>query len=156
MSTIFRGWRRKAGVVTLVMAMLTFALSQRSRFAFDLMEFHPFRGLLFSMDSDNVMIEFECHWGDDTSSRAAFGGDSVFAWYTVGKSGSRYSTPVIPKLRFGFWSEAGKIIVLEAPHPGSELILTLLAAYLILWRRRSRARDPSTQELVTAPERRNV
>ncbi|MDB5342592.1 MAG: hypothetical protein JWP89_969 [Schlesneria sp.] len=115
MKQFFYGWRRKAGVATLVMALSMAALWMRSLGGFDSVEIR-WCGLEYTLLSGEGGISGHRSW--DPFPIDAF----PIQLY------SHRNDPVIPLLDVSYYPD------FEIPHWSLVLPLTMLSAYLILWK----------------------
>eukprot|EP00456_Euglypha_rotunda_P089583 TRINITY_DN9286_c0_g1_i4.p1 TRINITY_DN9286_c0_g1~~TRINITY_DN9286_c0_g1_i4.p1 ORF type:complete len:139 (-),score=3.17 TRINITY_DN9286_c0_g1_i4:19-435(-) len=128
MHTFFHGWRRKAGAVTLVMACLLCGMWIRSR----------------------VLIDFcETPLGDRVHSFGSFHGYlSWRSWNSNSNRGNSWQTlpaqAISPEILLGLNLDSLKHQTREwvIPHSWIAAPLTLLSAYLILWKPRKRNIEP--------------
>lgn len=109
MREFFRCWRRKAGVVTLVMAFGLYCLWLRSQFIIDKLQI----GLLILTSQDGIMT---------SDLESIYGRPFDLEWYTYEPEDVPTPSPIARK--FSHWT--------------CILPLTVLSAYLILWKPRKR------------------
>lgn len=140
MREFFKGWRRKAGVVTLVMACALMVGWMRSRVRYDVVSF-PFgdRQQLIQMTHGQVYW-----WGITTISKAKF------RWL----SGAPQTAALIDESRSGFRDDEGwawRFREWKASHLNIAISLTLLSAYLILWkpRKAKSSEQPANSKLIS-------
>ena len=156
MSIFFRGWRRKAGCVALLMALVLMSTWIRSLVVWDWVFIFPTSDVALELKSDRGRLGFEgrslMDWEPSTSEWLSgvhsphFGlfaylenqPDESFVWrwdcagFSIGRFSS-YDFVAIP-----YWS-------LVVP-------LTLLSAYLFFWQPRTRPRSDVDLEAVAARE----
>mgnify|MGYP001554100057 CR=1 FL=1 len=137
MHTFFHGWRRKAGCVKLIMAVAVFGMWMRSRVMFDWLTFATnLRGHWVCSYADSIWwISFpqdrSAWWlpfnsGDDSSlSLLSIPERATRAWVNVHFLLRQRNRPEVKRWKVRYWQ-----IVIS---------LTLLSAYLILWKPRKRA-----------------
>jgi hypothetical protein len=127
MYTFFHGWRRKAGVVSLVMACVLMVGWGRSQIRYDVIGFQV-------GDRQQIIQITDGHvywWGISTLSKAQF----------VWQSGAPQSA-LIDEGRSGFSDDEGwawRFREWKASYLAGAIPLTLLSTYLILWKPRKRA-----------------
>ena len=141
MKEFFRGWRRRAGCITLMMALTIVALWMRGQFVSDLVVIPSnTRGLTFGTGFFGFGVEFT---EVEVTPRA-------FSWRTLPKptfaqitEGDRYNAAVFGPNRYWKWAFSGLQVVkvedtrrIGMSHWMLIVPLTLISAYLILWKRR--------------------
>lgn len=145
MDTFFRGWRRKVGLMTLLLACAFAVASVRSRFLYDSFAIVDAAGLsLDSINSDSMGLVYLSY-----RSKEEFTYDVVwdsgplgggFVGYVSKRQGpflSRVCGCRVGDLR-GVISTGDRLIVVAIPYWILILVLTLLSACLILWTPRRR------------------
>ncbi|HEY4259609.1 MAG TPA: hypothetical protein VGM98_05610 [Schlesneria sp.] len=148
MHTFFHGWRRKAGVVTLVIALAALGLWVRTRVACDLFEMRPNDTAIFSLALNQSSIEFNHHWEE------AHSGESInrspknlFEWSSHATNGN---VPIDLWIDYGQWryfsiethggrTSSGQDAYVKVPYLTSVIALTLLSGYLIFYKPPKRA-----------------
>lgn len=154
MRDLLRGWRRKVGVVTLLMACVFTGGWVKSRSLTDIVTFNfgtRSSELFYSFDSSLVWLHFQ----EKETARA-----TTPEWDTVSKS--RYSFFEDPdcdwNLRgagFGFGScsrKSARIVI--TPYGAIAVPLAVISAYLIFWKpRKAKPSDPPRirREIQTDP-----
>lgn len=144
MREFLRGWRRKVGCVTLVMACMAIALWYRGQFAADniAIGIHRRTALEAELGTGAVAIGFRSL--DATIEEEASLTDKFFDWYVLPPVETRF--PLLPTMRRDVWSRTGFMgpmtfgpcFYVTIPLMPATLSLTLLSAYLILWKPRKR------------------
>lgn len=142
MQTFFHGWRRKTGVVTLMLACVLCGLWMRSHATQDLF-FSPVvrRTQITLISTEGVLIGF-------TDFNSSFTPEAAPAWHAM-KLPKRVSDLARSELEQKWcWRWLGVDIrktgtqpplpLLAVSHLSIVLPLTLLSAYLILWKPRKR------------------
>jgi hypothetical protein len=130
MSGFFYGWRRKTGVVTLLMACVLMGAWLRCRSRDDVVYFvfldrqHRIyavenRIIWLTTPDPNLFLDMRCGIGDDTENNELKYIDKVW-----------HGNEIIKKLSFRRWNIPIWSLVLPP---------TVLSAYLILWKPRKRA-----------------
>jgi hypothetical protein len=140
MHTFFHDWRRKAGCVALGAACGLAVLWIRSLSTGDLLELRPTR-----MSQVTIMSAY----GDAKSSyqwalEGSFEDDPFFEWNTFKTRGNGGS--FLPSVFTGSWGRSdgvsGESAGIQIPYFISAIPLTLLSAYLMIWRPRKRMNKP--------------
>ena len=144
MKEFFRGWRRKAGVVTLVIAVAIVTLWMRGQFAGDLVVIPGNRsGLTFGTGYFGFGVQF-----DEVKVTP-----QPLSWRTFSKptstaiaEGDRYNAAIFGPDRYWKWNFCGfqmekvdSVRRVAISHWILIVPLTLLSAYLIVWNPRKRA-----------------
>lgn len=137
MHTFFHGWRRKAGIFTLVMACVVMAGWLRSLFVFDLVGIHF--GALHSLGIESKRQSLCVTWSEDTPAITT----KTIIWLTLPPSIEGTDLPDDYKIGEFAWlinmdDEHPHGIIVAAPYWSVTIPLTILSAYLILWRPRKR------------------
>lgn len=142
MSTFFHGWRRKAGCVALAMALAFMAGWLRSQFVFD--NFNIRRaGTMnwFGIESKRQTLCFS--WVQDNSGSEV----TIPFWMTHDPSirGTELGLTKIGEFRYFVYlgDEYPRGIILFGPYWSVTMPLTLLSAYLILWKPRTKNSGPT-------------
>lgn len=142
MHTFIHGWRRKAGVVTLVMALATLGLWVRSRVTCDSLEMHPNDTSIFSIALNKGSIELNHHLEEARSGESILRSPkSLFAWSNYAADGD---VPMDLWIDYGQWgylaietpgrTSSGQDAYLRVPYLTSVIALTLLSVYLIFYK----------------------
>jgi hypothetical protein len=133
MREIFHGWRRKAGVVTLLIACAVFGLWMRSIYTGDIVSLPIGQSRFVSLCSSNQCVVWGRH--------RLLGFDEVyFRYYSTfrPKDWPNSTTDLVWHWRCGDFGSArykyDEIEYVIFPHWSVVLPLTVLSAYLILWR----------------------
>lgn len=128
MKDFFHGWRRKGGVVTLVMASILMAVWIRSGVVIDAVKFSP-------PPYDSIHYLTSAGGSVQWMRREFAGGRIATFWYTE-RLASRPDMNLNVDDNIGIaWTISYRSIVIP---------LTLLSAYLILWKPRIRAQKQSS------------
>ena len=142
MREFFRGWRRKVGCVTLVMACAITLLWLRSRFQSEQICFRPSDTIEIQIELVDATADCACRW----ATRETFSEFNVIDWQSGPRRHSHQYRGTVPQIRLMEFSYVrpdcpsprGNSIILHAPYPIPATILTLLSAYLLLWKPRKR------------------
>ncbi|MBS0201253.1 MAG: hypothetical protein JSS49_00030 [Planctomycetes bacterium] len=145
MREFFKGWRRKVGCLLLVMACVLMGMWIKGKFNREMMEFRFDDHSAVEISFTATVIECEYQW--ETSRIGAFR-DLPFAnWMTFpNKYCSIQSDAIFPAMTNTLWkmslgngsSANGKGIRLMIPYWFLVLPVTLLSAYLLVWKPRQR------------------
>ena len=127
MREFFHGWRRKAGCFTLTMALALSSMWLRSSFVFDILDITPSEQRC-QIASACGMI-FAAVWHEDNPSYRRNG------WQRIELSGLNDPEATIEVALYSWQNFDWHI-----PYRSLILPLTLLSAYLILWKPRKRER----------------
>ena len=128
MGEFFRGWRRKVGCVVMVMAIVPAGMWMRTTFAVDHMR------LSIGNRSHTLLSSQGCFvWMSYDASPSPFG------WGSDDISDTRVPPSELVKLWRNALS-ALKVRIWYLPYMYSAIPLTLLSAYLILWKPRKSGR----------------
>jgi hypothetical protein len=154
MRTVFNGWRRKAGVITLVMACGVSALWVRSRVWNDCLSVRRIARNNFSVCTYDRGLGLWWDWWNDDEYHA-----QLDQWFSVPKQAIEWktnktpdgtTTPIFEPLKQKSWhgflfyrmtvgeAEESGMQLIVVPYHLPSLTLSLLSAYLILWRPRKR------------------
>jgi len=146
MREFFKGWRRKAGSMTLVMALALAGMWARSRVHEDTFRLRTSRStdLTVEFAGSAVKVRFQWETSNNGPDGGSMGPDKWLEWNT---SAGSFSIPILfPITQPGGWAshygrfyKEGKANAVWIPYSTSVLVSTLLSAYLILWKPRKRA-----------------
>ena len=138
MREFFRGWRRKSGVVLLVVACGFATIWIRSLSIVDVLDFRPTRVRQLSIDSRNGVARPSFSWITEGSLE----GQALLEWNAHALQHCDHSWCVLPTFVFGFWGQSGATVTrgdflgLDIPYAFLTIAMTLLSVYLILWKPR--------------------
>lgn len=148
MHTFFHGWRRKAGVLSLVIALATAGMWARSRVIVDTFEIRPNDTSVFAVQFHLRAFEVEHRWRElHTEDLFLSNRTQGFHWISNRIYGSE-PQQILPSYRRGRYvagnshlrgTSEGEMATLTVPYSTSVLSLTLLSAYLILWKSRKKS-----------------
>jgi hypothetical protein len=135
MNDVFHGWRRKVGAVTMVMACLVMGMWFRSWHTFDVITLHGRRGFCTVINSECGKIWLVRR--TDTPGQHFYISDRAvvdrlevltfqYRWTMAGISYAHADPRV----------ELQHLVFVSFPHTWIAIPLTLLSAYLILWKPR--------------------
>jgi hypothetical protein len=138
MREFFRGWRRKVGCVTLVMACVFAVAWVRSFFIWDVLTFPVGRDASFEVlsSSDRFLMSYVEHNGflnEPFHTTTSWRNQGVRPWWDVAEFGSTTQAVSIPPA-----TGMVKRLSVGSSQKALTIPLTLLSAYLILWKHRTR------------------
>ena len=150
MREFFHGWRRKAGCVLLVLACTLMGMWIRGRFYKEMYELRSDDQSEFEICFTGTAIECEYRW--ETSQTGAFRDLHFANWITFPNEDPADRQTIFPESNSSKWelslgsgdSAYGKGNGLIIPYSTSVLPLTLLSAYLILWKPRKSSPNTTT------------
>ena len=137
MLSFFHGWRRKAGCVTLVMACMVFGGWMRSRIACDAAEFTIGHRRHRIMSTANCVSWYSCDEHGVSMSQRRW-------WSSVVFKEPRRNDQDYWKARIAdqVWHTHKGFAAWTVKYSSLAIPLTLLSAYLLLWKPRKRQNTP--------------
>ena len=143
MHTFFHGWRRKTGVVALVMACVLAGTWLRTLAVCDYLTLRTNPQSCIGLHLLGGCAELRYEWLDKSESAKVTICDRLFIWNQDDPVG--WSMRFLPMFRWsslrriGWFTPATECISVTLPLLTTTISLTLLSAYLILWKPRERA-----------------
>ena len=144
MREFFRGWRRKVGVVTLVMACVMTGMWFRSRTEWESLEVAVGARGLVAVELERGSVTLAYRWLEENTPLGTSISASSFNWH--GASPVSDEINLWPELGTNLWSEtssigpivSGKATYVRLPLLTAMALLTVVSAYLLLWKPRKR------------------